>query len=111
MTTNPKRGETKIYRPEGRIDANCATSFAQYLNEAIRKGTRTLILDFSTTEYLSSVGLRVLRDINVNLEDLGGKMILCGASKSLMDLFKVVHLDQLIPIYTTKAEALASLEE
>ncbi|MGD8685702.1 MAG: STAS domain-containing protein, partial [Syntrophobacterales bacterium] len=44
----------------GRLDSNTSPEFEKKIFEVIEDGTKSLIVDFESLDYISSAGLRVL---------------------------------------------------
>jgi anti-sigma B factor antagonist len=96
----------KVYRLEGRLDANSAEGLEEKLFQAISEGTNRIIIDFENLDYLSSGGLRVIFKANKVLTRKDGQLILCSMQKFVRDIFKVTGIDSFVPIVDTLDDAL-----
>src|SRR5690606_7568479 len=63
---------------QGQINsANAATLESEVLT-LVDGGARNLVLDFSTLDYISSAGLRMVLVVAKRLKAEGGQLVLCG---------------------------------
>ena len=100
---------TTIIKPNGTMDFAGLSEFSATLNRTIIDGATKVLLDFSTLEYLSSSGIRSLMEGMKLLEPKGGTLAFCSLNAQLKELFEVVQLTKLFPIYETEFEALDAL--
>ncbi len=68
------------------------------------------VLDFSQVEFISSAVLNRLIVLDRAISSMGGKLVLCGLSSSLRDLFSMTRLDQVFRIVHDQDEALRQFE-
>lgn len=67
---------------------------------------RTIILDFTKVEFLSSQAIGILLTMNKKLAALGGsKLVLCGVGARLTELLRITRLDKILTIKPTQKEA------
>ena len=68
---------------------------------------RRLILDFEKVEYLPSMAIGIVINLNKKLAALkNSKLILCGVGPKLTELLKITKLDKILSIKPTQREAL-----
>jgi anti-sigma B factor antagonist len=72
-----------------------------------QRKSRNIILDFSKVQYLSSQILGVLMMLNKKSAGIKGRLLLCGLSNDLRNLFKIVSLDKVLQIVPNRQTALA----
>ena len=53
-------GNVLVVGPEGRLDGNSAKDLESVLLKAMEGGAHRILFDFSSLEYISSSGLRVI---------------------------------------------------
>lgn len=70
-----------------------------------------VVFDLSAVNYFGSVFLALLLRCHKLAKSRGGEIVLCGASKTAMELLRITALDTLWAIYDTKEEALSALNE
>src|SRR5437016_1586728 len=74
-------------------DDEMAEALRQELLAAVADTTAPkVVIDFQNTKYLSSVALRPLLHLRQKLQEIGGRLILCGMSFSIGDVFYTTRL-------------------
>jgi anti-anti-sigma factor len=102
-----KEKSTAIVSVKGRIDAVTSPEFEKYVMELIAAGEKTVLLNLSGLEYISSAGLRSILIAAKQLKAKEGKLIFAELQSSVRDVFKISGFGSLFKIYETEAEALA----
>jgi anti-sigma B factor antagonist len=69
---------------------------------------KKLLLDFSTVEFLSSAALGKLIRLHQRLAAVKGKLILCGISTTIMEIFTLTKLDKMLKIVKDEQTGLNS---
>ncbi|HQH74614.1 MAG TPA: STAS domain-containing protein [bacterium] len=98
-----------IIKPDGRMDFNALSEFTGALNRSIQEGANKILIDFSSLEYMSSAGIRALMEGMKRLEPRHGVMAFCDLHPQIKELFEVVQLNKIFPIYSSEFEALDAL--
>jgi anti-anti-sigma factor len=73
------------------------------------EGRRTFLVNFAGVESLTSAMLGKFVALHKVLSDAGGRLAFCSVDPFLMEIFKVVQMPQLIPVYGDEAQALQAL--
>ena len=73
---------------DGRIDTSTAP-LLQAAVDPLPPAVNHVVLDFAKVDYISSAGLRVLLNLEQNLEETGGKLELCHVSDLIRDVFDI----------------------
>src|SRR5512147_1857355 len=88
---------TKGYEPielisiKGRVDSVEAAGLANALKVAHQRGRRTIVVDLSQVEYMSSAGFRALGDAQRNLKrQQSGEVILAAVSAQIHEALDLV---------------------
>ena len=76
---------------------------------SVIKSAKSLVLDMTPVEYVSSVVLGVLIVTFKRLKSKEGQMKLCGVQPSLLKILQATHLDRLLDIHEDQAAAFAAL--
>lgn len=71
-------------------------------------GKKKIVLNFGNVEFLSSAALGKLITLNRKLQGARGKLILCGISKEIREVFEITRLDKLFTIVADEQTALQS---
>ena len=69
-------------------------------------GYRSMLLDFSNVEFLSSAALNKLIILDKKVKDHGGQLKLCNLLPEIREVFVITRLNQLFDICETKDTAL-----
>ena len=84
-------------------------SFEQAIVAAFDRNTRSLVLDFSKLEYISSAGLRGVLIAGKKARAVqGGKLVLCALSPQVAEIFTISGF---ISIFTVCADLDAALAQ
>jgi anti-sigma B factor antagonist len=70
-------------------------------------GHRKLLLNFAEIRFLSSAALGVVMGLKERIEAVGGELRLCRLAPSLMELFRLTKLEELVEIYDDERAAIA----
>jgi anti-anti-sigma factor len=71
-------------------------------------GCRRFVLNLTRVESLSSAMIGRLVALHGRVEAAGGRLVLCGLGPFLLEIFKILNLLDVAPIYRDEAEALRS---
>jgi anti-anti-sigma factor len=84
-----------------------AQAFGEDLAIALeRDGARQVLIDFAENDYLCSTGFAVLFNLARELMQGGGALKLCAMDASVLTGARILGLDQVVPIFATRREAL-----
>ncbi|MCX6152479.1 MAG: STAS domain-containing protein [Ignavibacteriales bacterium] len=97
-------GNYKTLEPTGRIDGITAYDIEMEFEKQISKGERTLLIDFTGVNYISSAGLRIFVGTQKNLKKIGGELILFSLTPSVLDVFRISGLNQVFRLAKSKNE-------
>lgn len=67
---------------------------------------KKILLNFSNVEFLSSAALGKLITLNRKLQGVRGKLVLCGISREIREVFEITRLDRLFTIMPDEQSAL-----
>lgn len=95
-----KVGETKVVTPAGNLDAESEKEFQDSVISNIDAGEKSILLDFSKLEYISSAGLRALLIIAKKQKENGGKLGVSGLHKNVAEVFSVSGFDKIVDVYS-----------
>ncbi len=80
---------------EGRIDAKVTPELEQYFQKIAEQFDK-VVLDFDGVPYISSAGLRALRNLYVTMSRKGGSFSVRNVRKDVMDVFNVTGFGMLL---------------
>ncbi|GAA0399884.1 STAS domain-containing protein [Cocleimonas flava] len=88
---------TVVTVKEARLDASIAPEFKKQMEELINNDKDKIILDISEIGFMDSSSLGALVGV---LKAMGnnGKLIVCGASGVVLELFKLTRMDRIFTL-------------
>ena len=78
------------------------------IQEALKTGTKTLILDLGGVNYMDSSGVGELTGAYISAKNKGCELKLLNLTKKIDDLMQITKLATIFEIYTDEKAALAS---
>jgi anti-sigma B factor antagonist len=97
MTIEIKRNaEETIIELVGRLDTNTAPALDKTISNDT-EGTKNLVLDFKSLEYISSAGLRVLLGAQKKMQKVG-TMKLINVCEEVMEVFEMTGFADILVI-------------
>ena len=106
-----KKGKNDLLRLIGEVDASNSLILDQAIQELIQEGISTLLIDGSKLTYISSAGLGVFMSYLEEFKEKGIRMVIFGLNEQVIEVFKILGLDKLIPLVKDQAEAEAHCHE
>jgi anti-anti-sigma factor len=91
----------------GRIDSSASAEFQRHLSAMVERGENSLVLDFSSVDYISSAGLGAMLSTAKKLRTRSGSIALAGVNARVRQVFDMSGFTQLFPIYAEVTAALA----
>ncbi len=94
--TKQRKGRELTVKAIGKIDVNTAVEFGQGINDDL-DDILGLILDFTSVTYVSSIGLRVILELQKRMEKQGHMKIL-NVQKPVMEIFEMTGFTNILDI-------------
>ena len=91
-----KTSSATVMKIEGRLDTTTAPELEKAINGE-GEALKSLVLDFSGVDYISSAGLRVLLSAQKKM-NAQGSMELVGVSEAVMDIFEMTGFADILVI-------------
>ncbi|MDA3890789.1 MAG: STAS domain-containing protein [Salinivirgaceae bacterium] len=104
--TTKKHESCTIIEIKGRLNTTNFAELESEFNKLIDAGKRSLLVDCSALDYVSSSGLRVFLVALKALKKLNGKFVLCNLQEGILEVFEVSGFITIFEVYVTKEEAL-----
>ena len=95
-----------IVSPHGRIDSTSSAALERHLQGLAAAGQTRVVIEFSSVDYISSAGLRVMLALAKRGRDQKGRLALFGMNDSVRQVFELAGFVALFTIPATRAEAL-----
>ena len=97
-----------VLEVEGRIDSVTAPDFEAQLVATLDTAQR-LVLDLRQLLYISSAGFRVLYRAVTQAQQKNGKLVLCGLSATVAELFAIAGFNRLFTITASREEGVTAV--
>jgi anti-anti-sigma factor len=107
ITLSQKSGTTVI-QIAGSLDALTSDEAQTFFDKQISSTQKSLVIDLSQVDYLSSAGLRVLISALKNARQRGGDLYLAGLQDNVRQVLNLAGFTSIFKIFSTVEEALAA---
>jgi anti-sigma B factor antagonist len=97
---------TSVVAVEGELDLASAPQLKRELADAVRAGSRRLIIDLSAVTFIDSTALGVLVSLQKNLHD-DAHLAIVGAEGDVLQIFELTGLDATFEMFPSFEEGLA----
>lgn len=109
MQIEQRDGGITVVRLKGRLDIAGADAIGLRFTSATASAAQPAVVDLAGVEFIASMGLRLLISSARALGAKGRRMALFGAQPLVQAVFDDAALDQLMPVCTTEAQAVAAV--
>jgi anti-sigma B factor antagonist len=103
-----KENKYDVLSITGEVDASNSVILDEAIQDLIAEGSKFILIDGKNLEYISSAGLGVFMSYLEDFQEQGINFKICDLTPRVYEVFKILGLDQLIPIYQDKTTAFAS---
>lgn len=101
VTTDGKETELEVLELGGEE----YPGLRDFVRGQIEKGRPHLILDLSSVERIDSNGVGEIVAVWQHAKNQGGELVLVGLKPRIRDIFEILYLDKVIPIFDSMVEA------
>ncbi len=108
METTITPGKIDVIAVSGAIDALTAAELIAIFHKHIHDGHPDVIADFSQVEFMSSAGLRAILASVKEARSVGGDFRMANPSAGIDKVLKMAGFHNIVKIYPSVQEALAS---
>lgn len=95
----------------GDVDASSSIELDNAMKNAMVEGNKNLLIDCTSLEYISSAGLGVFMSYLDEIKRKDINLIFFGLNDKVLNVFKILGLDQLLQIEKDRESAKAALNE
>jgi len=81
----------------------------RHCQELIGNGIRKIVVNFSETELINSIGISILLGVIEAVNENHGSLVLCGLNDSNRELFEMLGLMSHVEVEQTEGDALLKL--
>src|SRR3972149_1062857 len=104
-------GDTVILYAENYINDIEGEKLEDMCEAFIKRGVRKLVLDFSNTDLINSIGVSILIGIIEKVKGSKGVVLFSGLKKVNYDIVRMVGITKHIQVFSTEKDALEGMEE
>ena len=105
-----KVGGVTVVEVDGRIDSTTAPALGKQLTASLEAPKARVVLDLSGLEYISSAGFRVLLIAAKRANETGSRLVLCGISGKVKQLFELGSFLDSFTIVGSRDEGIAAAQ-
>ena len=98
-----------VVHPEGFINAHTVRQFESALEELVRVGQFTILIDCHNLNYISSAGLGAIMGLIETIRENGGDILLCSLKTNVFTIFDTLGFNQLYRVFESQKDALQAL--
>jgi anti-anti-sigma factor len=103
-------GGVTVLQVKGRLDSATSPMLGERLTAVLEAAKARVLVDFSQLEYISSAGFRILLQAAKRAEQNTAKLVLCGVSGKVRQLFDLGGFLDLFSITATREEGIAAAQ-
>lgn len=107
VTITEVRGVTKAGL-SGRLDTANVNKVEMFFTSSIMPKAQNTVVDLTDVSFIASLGIRMLLSTARGLSRRGAKLVMFGANPAVMEIIETTALDEIIPVVTTEADAIAA---
>jgi anti-sigma B factor antagonist len=102
--------DVHVFALQGDIDFHFSPVLRTMLQARLNARCPALVLDFSEVEFIDSRGIATILEYLRDCATYGGRVALAALNPVVKPIIDIVRLDTVMPIYTSVAEAIATLK-
>lgn len=106
-----RNGAVTVMKFSGDLDLQSLPEAKKSLADLMDAGQVKILLDVEKVDYIDSSGLGFLIGSLKRVRELKGEMKLVGLNAYMLGIFRLIHLDYVLPIFDSVEKAMASFEE
>ncbi len=93
----------------GKLDPVAVEELHPQVQEVYQAGVRRFAFDLSRLEHTGSLGIRLMLGLQNQLKGTG-LLVLCAPVPAVRDVFEMMKLTEVLPIYPTREAALEAVQ-
>ncbi len=102
-------GNISVISVAGLLDSNTAVEFGKATQSILEQGKKTILVDMSQLEYISSAGLREFHGLFKAIKKVSGKLALCSLQDDVFEVFSIAGLEGIFNLFESYDLAVVSL--
>jgi anti-sigma B factor antagonist len=108
VTEETADGDVQVVAVAGYVDFDAAPELKRSIVRLMDAGHRDFIVDLTEAGFIDSTGIGVLVGALKRLREAGGSLVVVCPSEDMLKLFRVIGLEDVIPVYRGRENALGA---
>ncbi len=100
-----KKDQVMVLAIEGRLDSITSGTLEKKFLAVMEAGEKNIVVDFTSMDYISSAGLRVLLMAAKKTAKMGGKVVLAALCDNVREVFDIAGFSSIFTITGSQEEA------
>ncbi len=109
--TSKRVGDVAVLYPHGYLNNIAGEDLVRECNTCLEDRVRKVVLNFSETDFINSIGISLLLGIIEKMKDAGGTLCFTNLSKAYLDTFEMLGLAVYMRIFPEETEAVSYLND
>lgn len=109
--TEEVKDDVLVMRLQGRLNTLTSLVIEQQVLNHIAKSQNKLLLNLSSVDYISSLGLKVLLSLSRKAKSSSGKLIVCEIPPFVQEILKITGIYRGLVMAKNEEEALQAMRE
>jgi anti-anti-sigma factor len=106
--TENREGAAVVVNLAGQLDGFSTPDLERHFLKLVEAGEKSMVVDLTELEYVSSVGIGSLFLVHKRLKEAGGHICFCNAREVVREIFEVSRMLEFFDFKANRAEAIAS---
>lgn len=106
-----KKGRATVFVLRGRLDSTSSSEVEKKIIHSIENGSKDIVLDCSSLDYISSAGIRVLVHCHKLIEKKHGHIFLAAVPKPIENVLYITGFLPYFKIYDGQSQVLDQLNK
>jgi anti-sigma B factor antagonist len=98
-----------VLRPSGYVDSLGAEQLEVASSDALGRGLKKLVVNFSDTQFINSVGVSILITVIQRARDSSGTLCFTNVKKIHREVFELLGLTRYVKVFSEEGEAIRYL--
>lgn len=107
--TSKRISDVAVLCPQGYLNNVAGEHLVQECNACLDNKIRKVVLNFSETDFINSIGISMLLSVIEKLKEAGGTLCFTNLSKAYNDTFEMLGLTKFIQVFPDENAAVRYL--
>ncbi|MGG6296492.1 STAS domain-containing protein [Leptolyngbya sp. AN02str] len=94
----------QVVQPVGVLDGTQVSQFRQQIDEAVKTGASTVLVDLEKVSFMDSSGLGAIVSAFKAMRSQGGSLCVCSLNEQIRILFELTSMDRVLDIFSNRDE-------